>query len=393
MLWFGWTTPPTANPAASGLLPATWPRSPQPRTRSSASPAPPSVRRARLAPARNASTIGAANAGVTTRARETRPARHGPGSRDRGAPEHPELGAGSPGRATHRRAPRKARRRASGQAAPRPADSRSRHGQSRSSRGRARWRHRDRQQDHRGEVRVERVGGLFTDRHSILKIGGRDQTKLIDGVERQVKIVAGALTRAGFADLDIRGALCFPDPDGLPLRQLSARGIVIDGPKPIAELARRAGTLSADEVDQLARRLAAPSRPPDRRRCRRVGPLAGVGCPTPVTWPGATTTVAVFTAARPDLPPCMERSSGPVGRRSTCSHEHRAAATREQCGTAAGLAVPRLESRLRCRSPANNATTQPFENPASGRRDSQLGWTAARPTARHNSIRHGLFGR
>ena len=43
---------------------------------------------------------------------------------------------------------------------------------------------------HRGEVRVERVGGLFADRHSILKIAGRDQTKLIDGVERQVKLVA-----------------------------------------------------------------------------------------------------------------------------------------------------------------------------------------------------------
>jgi hypothetical protein len=110
---------------------------------------------------------------------------------------------------------------------------------------------------YRGEVRVERVGGLFTDRHSILKIAGRNQTKLIDGVERQVKIVAAALTRAGFGDLDTRGALCFPDPDGLPLRQLSVRGIVIDGPKPIAKLARRAGPLSADQVDELARQLTA----------------------------------------------------------------------------------------------------------------------------------------
>ncbi|MGA8717286.1 MAG: nuclease-related domain-containing protein [Solirubrobacteraceae bacterium] len=110
---------------------------------------------------------------------------------------------------------------------------------------------------HRGEVRVERVGGLFTDPHSILTIGGRDQTKLIDGVERQVKLVAAALTRAGVGDLDIRGALCFPDPYGLPLRQLRVRGIVIDGPKPIAKLARRPGPLSADQVDRLAHQLAA----------------------------------------------------------------------------------------------------------------------------------------
>ena len=56
------------------------------------------------------------------------------------------------------------------------------------------------------------------------------------------------------------GALCFPNPDGLPLRQLTVRGIVIDGPKPIAKLARRAGPLSADQadqVDQLAHQLAA----------------------------------------------------------------------------------------------------------------------------------------
>jgi hypothetical protein len=109
---------------------------------------------------------------------------------------------------------------------------------------------------HRGEVRVERVGGLFTDRHSILTIGGRDQTKLIDGVERQVKLVAAALRSAGFADVDVRGALCFPDPEGLPIRQLSVRGIVIDGSKPVAKLARRAGPLSADQVDQLAHQLA-----------------------------------------------------------------------------------------------------------------------------------------
>jgi hypothetical protein len=62
----------------------------------------------------------------------------------------------------------------------------------------------------RGEVHVERVGGLFTDRHAILRIGGRDQTKLIDGVERQVKLVAAAITHVGFGDLDVRGALCFP---------------------------------------------------------------------------------------------------------------------------------------------------------------------------------------
>ena len=35
----------------------------------------------------------------------------------------------------------------------------------------------------RGDVSVERVGGLFIDRPSTLKIGGCDQTRLIDAVE------------------------------------------------------------------------------------------------------------------------------------------------------------------------------------------------------------------
>jgi hypothetical protein len=110
---------------------------------------------------------------------------------------------------------------------------------------------------HRGEVRVERLGGLFTDRHSILKIGGRDQTKLIDGVERQVRLVAAALTHAGFGDLGGGWSAVLPESRPMPLRQLRVRGIVIDGPKPIAKHARRAGPLSAVQVDQFARRLAA----------------------------------------------------------------------------------------------------------------------------------------
>ena len=109
---------------------------------------------------------------------------------------------------------------------------------------------------HRGEVRVERVGGLFSARRSILRIGGRDQSKLIDGVEWQLRLVSATLTRAGIDGLDVRGALCFPDPDGLPLRQLSMRGIVIDGPKSVAKLARRAGPRSAGQVDEIANQLA-----------------------------------------------------------------------------------------------------------------------------------------
>jgi nuclease-like protein len=97
---------------------------------------------------------------------------------------------------------------------------------------------------HKGEIRVDRVGALFSDRRSILLIGGRDRTSLIDGLERQIQIVRSALARGGAQDVEVGGALCFPNPDGLPLfKKLTIRDIAIDGTKPVAKLARRAGPL------------------------------------------------------------------------------------------------------------------------------------------------------
>lgn len=103
---------------------------------------------------------------------------------------------------------------------------------------------------HHGRIRVERVGGLFSPRRSVLLIDGRDRTKLVDGIERQIELIRGALARPRIPE--VRGALCFPEPEGLPLlRQLSIREIVIDGPKPIARLAARRGKLTAGDVDAI----------------------------------------------------------------------------------------------------------------------------------------------
>lgn len=110
---------------------------------------------------------------------------------------------------------------------------------------------------HHGKIRVERVGGLFTPRRSVLRIRGRDQTGLIDGVERQIDCVRAALAHFGEDGIDVRGALCFPDVDGLPMfARLKVRGVVIDGPKPVAKLARRPGQLDLDAVERLWRQLA-----------------------------------------------------------------------------------------------------------------------------------------
>ena len=105
---------------------------------------------------------------------------------------------------------------------------------------------------HRGKIRVDRLGGLFCARRSVLTIGGREQSRLIASVERQVELVRTALSRVGEDQIDVRAALCFPHVDGLPiLAQLIVHEIIIDGPKPVAKLARRPGPLQPETIDRI----------------------------------------------------------------------------------------------------------------------------------------------
>lgn len=53
-------------------------------------------------------------------------------------------------------------------------------------------------------------GGLIRPRVEILRVGGRDKTKLVDGVRSQVERVSAAVADA---DVRVRGALCFVDAD------------------------------------------------------------------------------------------------------------------------------------------------------------------------------------
>jgi Nuclease-related domain len=84
-----------------------------------------------------------------------------------------------------------------------------------------------------------------------LRVGRRDRSKLLDGVARQAAAVSRAVD-----GVDVRAALCFVEPSGLPLLgRLRVRGIVIDGPRVVARLARRPGTLDRTAIDQLAAAL------------------------------------------------------------------------------------------------------------------------------------------
>jgi hypothetical protein len=106
---------------------------------------------------------------------------------------------------------------------------------------------------HGGRVRTDRGGGAFSPPRTVLLINGRDQTRLISGVERQVTYVEDALRDTS---VEVRGALCFPGVRGLPLfSRLAVQNVVVDGPKPIAKLARRPGPLGEVEIEQLWERL------------------------------------------------------------------------------------------------------------------------------------------
>lgn len=108
----------------------------------------------------------------------------------------------------------------------------------------------------RPQLRVE--GGLFRARVEKLMVGTRDQTRLVEGVHKQVDLVRTALNVAGLADVPVRGVLCFVEADW----PLFGGSFVIDGvnvlwPKKLAEILNADGPLDDAAVDRAHRDLAA----------------------------------------------------------------------------------------------------------------------------------------
>jgi hypothetical protein len=85
-----------------------------------------------------------------------------------------------------------------------------------------------------------------------LRVGGRDRTNLLEGIERQVAAVTAVV-----GAVDVRAALCFVESEGLPLlRRLEPRGVLVDGTRSVAKLAARPGGLSPAAIDTLVSALA-----------------------------------------------------------------------------------------------------------------------------------------
>jgi hypothetical protein len=89
-----------------------------------------------------------------------------------------------------------------------------------------------------------------------LLIGGRDSSKLVEGLAKQVALVRAALAEIA-PDVPIRGALCFVDSELPMLGTLRFKGYPILRAKPLAKQINAAGPLSADEARTLLVALAA----------------------------------------------------------------------------------------------------------------------------------------
>jgi hypothetical protein len=111
----------------------------------------------------------------------------------------------------------------------------------------------------RGRLRVEKRGGFFSPRHKVLLINGRERTELVDGLEPQIAAVRTVIAELAAGEMDIRGALCLPNLDGLPrLGQLTMRSgtTAIDAPRSVSKLARCHGPMTQDFIERTGAHLA-----------------------------------------------------------------------------------------------------------------------------------------
>ncbi len=93
-----------------------------------------------------------------------------------------------------------------------------------------------------------------------LRIAGRDQTKLIGGLAKQVELVQAAMPDVA-PGMPVHGALCFVDTELPLLGSRTLRSFWLLHPKPLAKRINRPGPLDAAQVpgvaDELARRFRA----------------------------------------------------------------------------------------------------------------------------------------
>jgi len=107
---------------------------------------------------------------------------------------------------------------------------------------------------HRGSLEVRRAGGLFSPRTEALYIGGRNQSALLAGLDKQVAAVVAELALVD-AGITVRGALCFVGTE-LPWFGECIGGAPLVGRRGLVKLLTRSGDLGRQDRDDVARFLA-----------------------------------------------------------------------------------------------------------------------------------------
>lgn len=88
-----------------------------------------------------------------------------------------------------------------------------------------------------------------------LLVGGRDRTNLIDGLDRQVSAVRGALATHGHAEVPVRGVLCFTTADLPLLGAPKIRGHYLLYRRALAKKLNQRGPFDPSAIDALAEAL------------------------------------------------------------------------------------------------------------------------------------------
>lgn len=108
---------------------------------------------------------------------------------------------------------------------------------------------------HQGTLEVRRSGGLFSPRVEQLYIRGRDQTRLVAGLLKQVEAVAAELQTVD-ANVPVRGALCFVGTELPWFGSSSIAGVPLVGRRGLVKLLRAPGDLTPGDRAAVAAFLA-----------------------------------------------------------------------------------------------------------------------------------------
>lgn len=116
----------------------------------------------------------------------------------------------------------------------------------------------------RPTLRIE--GGFLRPRVEKLMVGSRDQTRLVEGVHKQVDLVRGALDEQGLEAVPVRGVLCFVRADW-PLigGSFTISGVSVLWPRKLGEALVAAGPLDDAAAERAFRALARTSHRPRTR--------------------------------------------------------------------------------------------------------------------------------